>query len=195
MVEATAKSGLRAHLARQSIAVHAADVFRRVGVSDARVEDLLEAASISRGTFYKYYRNKSEVLLELYDLALTDLGEAMTRGGLEEASARGALEVGIERYFEYHLSDARLLGVLVREALRSESPLAARRESFRETLLAALKAAAREAGVRFDRSLGIALLGAIEALSLELVKSEPNRREVNSAIAAVKRLLAAVLAS
>jgi AcrR family transcriptional regulator len=53
---------LRADQRKEQILDIAKDVFARVGVRDANVADICEAAKIGRGTLYQYFENKNDVL-------------------------------------------------------------------------------------------------------------------------------------
>ena len=55
---------LRIQLPRADIVRAAIEVFSRLGAEAARVEDILEAAGVARRTFYKYFRDKEELLFE-----------------------------------------------------------------------------------------------------------------------------------
>ncbi len=51
---------------RQRIFTAAVDVFRRDGVDDARIEDIVAAAGVSRGSFYFHFPTKEDVLAAAY---------------------------------------------------------------------------------------------------------------------------------
>lgn len=71
---------------RARILAAAEQVFARVGVAEATVADLLEAAGVSRRTFYQHFPGKLEVLLSL------------GRQGLarDQVALRGRLEAGAD---------------------------------------------------------------------------------------------------
>jgi AcrR family transcriptional regulator len=55
--------------AKTEILLHAMSVFNQQGLEDTSVQDLLNAANISRRTFFKYFSGKVEVLENIYVLA------------------------------------------------------------------------------------------------------------------------------
>ncbi len=102
--------------------------FSAKGVEGTRVEDLLQAAGLSRRTFYRHFRNKQEVLSAIYDLACDRLYDvvAMSLTGPGELTDR--VQAGIHSFFSFHSAAGPLMRVLHQEAMRSESPLAVRRK-------------------------------------------------------------------
>jgi TetR/AcrR family fatty acid metabolism transcriptional regulator len=56
---------------------------KRYGFWSFRVEDILRHAHISRATFYKYFRNREDVLLTLFDARL-DIIESDIRAAVSE---------------------------------------------------------------------------------------------------------------
>ena len=72
---------LQAHFNRLRVLEAARDVFADRGIAGTSVEHLLRAAKVSRRTFYRYFRNKEQVLAGLYALAcevlLTSIRDAI----------------------------------------------------------------------------------------------------------------------
>src|ERR1700738_4229089 len=64
---------------RQKILNHARDVFARRGYHDAKIDDIVAAAGIARGTFYLYFEDKRAVFEEIVDRAFTQIGMAIVR--------------------------------------------------------------------------------------------------------------------
>lgn len=54
-------------LRKRQISISARKVFSEKGYHSATVEDIIKAAGVSRGTFYKYYKSKREVFSEFLD--------------------------------------------------------------------------------------------------------------------------------
>ena len=57
----------------------ARDVFDARGYHDAKVEDIVAAAQVAKGTFYLYFRDKRSVLEELVDSLFVRIGAAIVR--------------------------------------------------------------------------------------------------------------------
>jgi AcrR family transcriptional regulator len=57
----------------------ARDVFATKGYHDAKVDDIVKAANVAKGTFYLYFTDKRSVLEELIDALVARLGAAILR--------------------------------------------------------------------------------------------------------------------
>jgi hypothetical protein len=101
----------------------------------------------------------------------------------------------LDAYLDYHVEHGELLRVLVQEAVRVESPLAVHRRRFREELVRLLDAAVRAStGEAHDPLLYAALISAVEGVSLELLASRPDAREVARAKSVLHLILERTLA-
>jgi AcrR family transcriptional regulator len=163
---------LSSRLAQNGILAAAASVFTKKGAVATRVEDLLRAADVARRTFYKYFSSKEDVLAALYELATTELVRAVAGEATGTRDRLAALHRGIDVYLDYHVGNAALIKILVEHAIRSDSPLAPLRRSFRTQLVEIMGAAAHRAtGERADPLTWVALLAALEGTSLYLVEN------------------------
>lgn len=173
----------------------AARTFAHVPYEDVTVEDLLRASGISRGTFYKYFRSKEDVLVALYERMTTELVRGVLAVAREGDEPMAAIRFGIDAYLDFHLENARLLSVLVEQAIRRSSPLFPHRRALRDDLFGLIGAAFRgHTGEAAPPWLMTALISALEGVSLELTRGEPTAADVADAKAAVHRLVDAVLA-
>src|SRR5438034_730106 len=64
---------------RQQILQAARDVFAKHGYHAAKVEDIVNAAGIARGTFYLYFEDKRAIFEEIVDRLLVRFGMAIQR--------------------------------------------------------------------------------------------------------------------
>ncbi|MDP9149546.1 MAG: TetR/AcrR family transcriptional regulator [Myxococcota bacterium] len=64
---------------RQKILNHARDIFARRGYHEAKIDDIVTAAGIARGTFYLYFEDKRTVFEAIVDRAFTQIGMAIVR--------------------------------------------------------------------------------------------------------------------
>lgn len=189
------KDALSARLAQGSIVAAAADVFARLGFGAARVEDILDAAGVARRTFYRHFGGKDEVLSALYDFATKQLLEAVTRGAVGSGDAFAAIRRALDVYLDYHVENGPLLKVLVEEAIRGDSPLAPARRRFREDLVAVIGGAAHaQTGEALDPMVYVALVSALEGVSLELLTAGASAADVKRAKQALHLVLDRVLA-
>jgi AcrR family transcriptional regulator len=168
-----APPSLSARVARNEIVGAAVSVFSRMGFVDTRVEDVIEAAGISRRTFYKYFANKDDVLAAVYDFATTELAAAIGHVATSSEDPLEALHAGVDLYLDFFVQNAMLVRVLVEQAVRSDSPLYPLRKRFRAQLAElAAKASAARGRDDIDPYVYVAIVSALEGLSLELLDGE-----------------------
>lgn len=157
--------------AKREILVHALLVFIERGVEPVTVQDLLDAANISRRTFYKHFKNKIDVLESLYKLSIdlmvmrykADVGRAST---VEEA-AQHMVDVA----FAYHKDLSPVIRMMQEESIRQGSPLAPHRAMGMQMVVALINdELLRIAGVRLDPLAIHALMWGVESMSVELLR-------------------------
>jgi TetR/AcrR family transcriptional repressor of nem operon len=80
------KSKLEAAQTREAIVAAAADLIRRTGIGEASLADMMAAAGLTHGGFYRHFRNKehlvSEALSAAGDKTITAIGRHIAKGGL-----------------------------------------------------------------------------------------------------------------
>jgi AcrR family transcriptional regulator len=114
---------------KNRILAAAAGVFGAKGARQTTVEDLLEAADVSRRTFYRFFANKDEVLAALYQIACSLVVSALRAAASSTEKPLAKLERCVDAYLAFNRTDAALMRVLEGEALRPDSllePLRAR---------------------------------------------------------------------
>lgn len=143
------------------------------GPGAATVEELLQAAGVARRTFYKYFRNKEEVLTAVYELVTRELTTHIAEGQQGGDPVR-ALRTAFDVYLSFHVENHKLLRVLVEQAIRSDSPLAPVRLQFRAVLVALLDHAVYASTERrLEPYVFLHFISGIEGLSLDLLAAEP----------------------
>jgi AcrR family transcriptional regulator len=88
----------RRQATHQRIVAAACSLFSRRGVANVSVEDILLEADISRGTFYKYFSNKEDVLKAIVLPVFEFLIERFSRLGNVDAAT--VLEEVLRSYFQ-----------------------------------------------------------------------------------------------
>ena len=83
----------------------AREVFGDLGYQATRVQDIVERAGVSHGTFYTYYENKSAVLVDLVR-GSSEAFEALAQEPWEAEDVRGALERVIGGFLDRYAADA-----------------------------------------------------------------------------------------
>lgn len=195
MTRAT-NEGLTGKLARSGVVAAAAEVFGRIGFAKARVEDILEAAGIARRTFYKHFGSKEDVLAAVYEFATSTLLEAVRAEARATDDPLAPIVRGLDTYLDFHVENGALLRVLVEQAIRSDSPLAPLRKRFRAELARAIDDAVRAATHKsHDPLLYLALVSALEGVSLELLASTPTAADVRRGKRVMRALVARSLLS
>jgi TetR/AcrR family transcriptional regulator, transcriptional repressor for nem operon len=83
------KSNLEAAQTREAIVAGAADLIRRTGIEGASLSDMMAAAGLTHGGFYRHFRNKehlvSEALSAAGENAIATIGRSLARGGRNAA--------------------------------------------------------------------------------------------------------------
>jgi AcrR family transcriptional regulator len=122
------------YFSRNRILGGASRVFAEKGTRLATVEDILQAAGVSRRTFYLCFKNKDEVLAALYEVASGLVLEALRSAARSTPEPMKKLERCVDAYLAFNQSDGELMRVLEAEALRPDSLLEPMRARLLEQL-------------------------------------------------------------
>ena len=147
------------HLQRTNIQLAAIGVFARKGLEQATVNDLLDAAQVSRRTFYKYFANKMEVLEGIYQTSVMLLLARFREMQQVAGSPQEWLRAMVGRFFDYHLAVGPIIRLMQEEALRAQSPLAAHRQRAHQEMLRLLVADLAGALAYVPFLVAVALIG------------------------------------
>ena len=83
------KSNKEAALTREAIVAAAADRIRRTVIAQASLADVMAAAGLTHGGFYRHFRNKENLVAEALsaagDKVVSTIGRTMAKGGLNAA--------------------------------------------------------------------------------------------------------------
>jgi AcrR family transcriptional regulator len=179
--DATAERSEGRSFARTQVLLHAMSVFNQRGLEDTAVQDILDAAQISRRTFYKYFSGKLDVLESIYMLStrvlLARIEAEFALAGDREQLIRTLVTI----CFDYQFSLGHIIAMMMEEAMRSASPLAPHRQRLHDRMRELLEAHLRRFGQTVpDKYLLISLLLALEGVSLQVLTQtpEPERAEV-----------------
>lgn len=113
--------------ARAEILIHSMHVFTQRGLHRTTVQHLLEAAQVSRRTFYKYFRNKMDVLESIYRIFIDNMLLHFHKEMRQSHSAREIIRNTSQVYFDYHVSMGPVIKLMMEEARASGSALAPHR--------------------------------------------------------------------
>ncbi len=82
----------------------ASDVFVEVGTDAATIEMITQRADLGKGTFYRHFVDKSEIVEVLIDQCVADLLEAVLHAAREPHSLREAFNGLVDGHMEFFLS-------------------------------------------------------------------------------------------
>jgi AcrR family transcriptional regulator len=104
---------------RQQILSVARDVFARRGYHAAKIDDIVAAAGIARGTFYLYFEDKRAIFEEIVDRTIARLGMAIVRVDPHDGARTVADQVreNIRRIVRILLEDRATTKILLSDAL------------------------------------------------------------------------------
>jgi TetR/AcrR family transcriptional repressor of nem operon len=163
------KSNKEAAQTRDAIVAAAADHIRRTGIAKASLDDVMAAAGLTHGGFYRHFRNKEQLIAEALcaagDKVVATLGRAMSKGGLNAA---------VDSYLSTSQRDAPTptcpLAALGSEMARSGAETKAAATEVLEKVLMALSDSRSGPDARGDAI--VALCTMIGAMTLARIVSE-----------------------
>lgn len=147
---------------KEAIIAAAGEVYAQRGYHNFSVALLLEAAGVSRPTFYRHFRDKTEVI----DIVVARanallLGQVRKRIGSGN-SLEAVVDNGINAYFAWGHSIGKLAGAIYREIHDEQSPASYHRERSLEDLGALMHAAFEAHGKYMTPQVNDALMHVIE---------------------------------
>ncbi|MEQ3724195.1 TetR/AcrR family transcriptional regulator [Alcanivorax sp.] len=125
-VHAREEGGQRSQ-ARAEILIHSMQVFAQRGLPRTTVQHLLDASDVSRRTFYKYFRNKMDVLESIYRIFVDNMLLHFHKEVKQASSANDIIRNTTKVYFDYHVSMGPVIKLMMEEARSSDSALAPHR--------------------------------------------------------------------
>jgi AcrR family transcriptional regulator len=103
---------------RQQILSNARDVFAKRGYHAAKIDDIVAAAGVARGTFYLYFEDKRAIFEEIVDGTFAKLGQAIMRVDTGDSSkVRSQIEENIRRIVHALLEDPGTTKILLSDAV------------------------------------------------------------------------------
>ena len=104
---------------RQQILTHARDVFAKRGYYAAKIDDIVAAAGIARGTFYLYFEDKRAIFEEIVDRVFARLGMTILRVDPNDAGRSVAEQIheNIRRIVSMLLEDRATTKIMLSDAV------------------------------------------------------------------------------
>jgi len=153
------------------------------------VKHILDAAGVSRRTFYQYFRSKDDVLAAVYGVVKEGLIQVIAMAVVSEPKASAKVHAAVAAYVDYQRRSGRGLMELQAEAIRPDSPLAQHRESTLDSVVGVVDAAVQDnIGLRCDPLVYRAVLMGIEGMVIYL------QRDGDFSVADGERIRAASVA-
>jgi AcrR family transcriptional regulator len=177
----------------------AAKVFGERGYGGSSVEAILDAASVSRRTFYRTFRSKEDVLRTLFDnsvqMLIRAVREATAERRTDETSAErrdpDAAASAVDAYLRVHANAGPLARVLLLEQFSPGSPLAEQRNRAFATFSKLMtQAAARGGRGAADPLLVAAVVAGINQVCVQMATEFPSG---NWDVARAKRAILQIL--
>ncbi len=156
--------------AKSDVLFNSIGVFAHKGITETTVQDLLDAANISRRTFYKYFKNKVDVLESIYKMAAELLTTRFRAEMAQTQSLSDFVVRCVDMYFDYHINLGPLVRMMTEEARRSDSPLASHREALIHEIVELFQDKyAQVEGRRLDPQVFYAIIWAMESASIHVL--------------------------
>lgn len=122
LIQPEATGGTENNRALAALLTSGHDVFTSRGYHSTRVDDLVEAAGVSHGAFYRYFDNKEALARTLTAQAVQAVGATVLvfpdLAVIEAADGKAALRRWLTRYNAAHASEAGMMRVWVDAALQ-----------------------------------------------------------------------------
>ena len=95
----------RAGRTRERLLEAALAVFTEIGVDAAAIEDITERADVGKGTFYRHFRDKYDLMLALVERAVEHLLERIHATEMEPDSLEAALELLLDAHSSFFVDN------------------------------------------------------------------------------------------
>jgi AcrR family transcriptional regulator len=147
---------------RQQILTVARDVFSRRGYHAAKIEDIVTAAGIARGTFYLYFQDKRAIFEEIVDRTIARLGMSIVRVDPHDVgrTVGDQIRENIRRIVTILLEDRATTKILLSDALGVDPAFDRKLLSFYDELSSML-----EQSLRDGQGLGVVAEGDVRLMS------------------------------
>jgi AcrR family transcriptional regulator len=141
---------------RQQLLLHARDVFAKRGYHAAKIDEIVAAAGVARGTFYLYFEDKRAIFEEIVDRTIARLGMTILRVDPRDPSRSVADQIreNIRRIVAMLLEDRATTKILLSDALGVDPSFDRKLLSFYDEIANLL-----EGSIRDGQALGVVAPG------------------------------------
>ncbi|YCK79443.1 TetR/AcrR family transcriptional regulator [Arthrobacter sp. D3-16] len=123
---------------RRQLLQAAQAVFVASGYQGANMEEIAQAAYVSKPVLYQYFPSKRELYLELLDINLTALGDVLQESVHSAKPNKERVHDAIRAYFGYIARDDGAYRLAFESGLSDDPDVSARREAFRRGFAGAI---------------------------------------------------------
>lgn len=161
-------------LKRQKIRDAAARIFLEKGYQKTRIQDITDAAGVSVGTFYIYFRDKKELFMEIVDQLLNRsvaaAEEAFRQGGDVVNAAASIARLYMENYAYFSGIINQLRGMMAETEPEARERFAALHNRLADPIIRGIREAMENGVIREvdPELLARAIMGMVEFLSIFL---------------------------
>lgn len=143
--------------------------FGQHGYKDTRVEDILQAAGVSRPTFYKFFANRDEVFDAIAESQAFTVSQSI-KGAIAMASdPLERLDRALDAYLRWRAATGPIGTVLDAEAMRPGSHAGLQRKAILDAVTSWFTAEAGEVlGKDVDELIYVGLVAALERVGADL---------------------------
>lgn len=170
---------------------HAREIFAKKGYHAAKIDDIIAAAGIARGTFYLYFEDKRGIFEEIVDRTIARIGMTIVRVDPRDRVA-AQVEENVRRIVGMLLEDRATTKILLSDALGVDAAFDRKLHSFYDevcTLLENSLCEGQELGIVAPgdaRILAYLTIGALKELMFHIVwrgEEEPEDKLVSHIVA------------
>ncbi len=158
----------------------------RLGVQNITVQAILDAAGVSRRTFYKFFRDTEDALDALFEVSTQMLAGTIQMAVAGESEPIAKIEAAVDAYLELQQVGGRLIMELQAESIRPDSQLAPRRDKLLAMFSDLIGSNVTEAlGRPIDPLVSLAALLCMEGLILRVQREGPLTDAMRARVRAV----------
>jgi AcrR family transcriptional regulator len=162
---------------RQQILTFARDVFARRGYHAAKIDDIVAAAGVARGTFYLYFEDKRAIFEEIVDRTFSRLGMAIVRVDTEHPTrpVSDQIKENIRRIVHELVEEPGTTKILLSDAVGLDAAFDRKLLSFYEEVEHLLESSLEDGQARGivspgdARMFAIMTLGAVKEIMYQIV--------------------------
>ena len=156
---------------REQLLSVALPVFARQGYHDTSMNDVAEAAGITKPVLYQHFTSKRELFLATIDEAGQRMISAITTQATTDTDGRRRTEVGFRAYFRWVADDHEAFMLLFGSGLRRDPEFAEAVGQFTAKVADAIEPLiTADIDSSHRRTLAYAIVGMTEAISRRLVE-------------------------